>query len=64
MRTTPFNLSKEQVWGIEINAEKDVTTNLTLSGSANYFSRQKYWEPSGIRLNFIYQINQQNKGKN
>jgi len=25
----------------------------------NYFSRQKFWEPSGIRLNFTYRINQQ-----
>lgn len=23
-----------------------------------YFSRQRYWEPSGIRLNFIYRINE------
>jgi len=158
MQTTPFNLSKEEAWGIEINAEKDVTDNLSLSGSANlyrsnsegvyqgtkyhtstnrltsqfqikwqiwegvkfqtsirydgpaktiqghrssttfvnaaiskklfngnatvslnsedlfntrreehtinnpnYFSRQKYWEPSGIRLNFTYRINPKKK---
>lgn len=24
-----------------------------------YFSSQKYWEPSGIRLNFVYRINQE-----
>ncbi|HKK46254.1 MAG TPA: outer membrane beta-barrel family protein [Balneolaceae bacterium] len=155
MRTTPFNLSREDAWGIELTAEKDVTDHLTLTGSANlfrssskgiyqgelyqtstnrltsrlqlhweipssikfqtsiryngpantiqghrsatafvnaalskdfwdgnatvsinsedllntrreestitnpdYFSRQKFWEPSGIRLNFTYRINQ------
>lgn len=160
MRTTPFNLSKEDAWGIELTAEKDFTDYFTLSGSANlfrsnskgmyqgelyqtstnrltsrlqvqwkilsslkfqtsiryngpaqtiqgrrsatafinaalskdfwdgdatvsinsedilntrreeftitnpnYFSRQKFWEPSGIRLNFTYRINQKKEDK-
>jgi len=46
---------------ISINSEDLLNTRreeFTIT-NPDYFSRQKFWEPSGIRLNFTYRINQQ-----
>ena len=51
---------------ISLNSEDIFSTRkeeFTIN-SNDYFSSQKYWEPSGIRLNFIYRINKSNENDN
>jgi len=46
---------------LSINSEDVLNTRreeFTID-NPNYFSRQKFWEPNGIRLNFTYRINQE-----